>query len=275
MISHAIKHRLFQRLFVVLVFTTFFAARMAPSEIDDQLLEATRKGDLAAVKSLLAKGANVDAPYRYGETALFFAADRGHTEIVKVLLERGAKVNVKDTFYGMTPLNRAMDKKHDDIVKLLIEKGADPSGVLMSSVQKSDAAMVKLILAKGGLPPDTLSSAMSAAVRTKKTELVDLFEKAGVKPLMEIQVDPDVLRSYEGSYKDERGSELLFSVKDGKLTGGPAEQRLKLTGIGKDTFMPAQMEGLRIEFNREGNKVTGFALKQGSSVTIFKKVDGQ
>ena len=65
----------------------------------DDLLAATRKGDLAQVKALLDKGVSVNSKSSYGQTPLFFACDRGYLEIVKLLVDRGADVNVADTFY--------------------------------------------------------------------------------------------------------------------------------------------------------------------------------
>ena len=50
-------------------------------DLGDDLLAATRKGDIAQVKALLDKGASVNAKTRYNQTPLFFACDRGHLEI--------------------------------------------------------------------------------------------------------------------------------------------------------------------------------------------------
>src|SRR6202023_165802 len=61
----------------------------------DDLLAATRKGDLAAVKALLDRGVSVNSKSPYGSTPLFFPCDRGHVEIVKLLIDRGADVNVE------------------------------------------------------------------------------------------------------------------------------------------------------------------------------------
>ena len=68
------------------------AGQNPKQELNDQLWEAARKGDAAAVTALLDKGADVNAKFRYGTTALFKAAERGNTEVVKVLLARGADV---------------------------------------------------------------------------------------------------------------------------------------------------------------------------------------
>src|SRR5215208_2637515 len=93
--------------------------------LNSQLYEAVRKGDAAAVTSLLDRGADVNAKFRYGTTALFKAAERGNAEIAKLLLERGADPKVKDTFYQATALTWALDGNHINVVRLLLEKGAD------------------------------------------------------------------------------------------------------------------------------------------------------
>ena len=43
----------------------------------DQFFAAARKGDAAAVEALLKKGVDVNAKWRYDQTALFPACDRG------------------------------------------------------------------------------------------------------------------------------------------------------------------------------------------------------
>src|SRR5215217_329170 len=87
-------------------------------ELNDQLFEAVRKGDATAVTAALDKGADVNAKFRYGMTALFKAAERGNAEVTKVLLARGADVNVKDTFYKATAMSWALQNDHLDVVRL-------------------------------------------------------------------------------------------------------------------------------------------------------------
>lgn len=91
---------------------------------EEALREAARQGDLSGVEQLLDQGVDVDTPTRYGATALFYAADRGHFDVVRLLVERGADVNVRDTFYGSTILSRAQGGRHDEIVRYLVEHGA-------------------------------------------------------------------------------------------------------------------------------------------------------
>src|SRR5687767_8367731 len=71
----------------------------APSTLSEQLWDAARTGDVAAVTRALERGADIHAKSPYGATALTFAADKGHVDVVKLLLERGADINAQDTFY--------------------------------------------------------------------------------------------------------------------------------------------------------------------------------
>lgn len=57
---------------------------------NEALMEATRKGDLAQVQDLLEKGADVNTRDEYGWTPLTLAAEKGHLEIVKLLITHGA-----------------------------------------------------------------------------------------------------------------------------------------------------------------------------------------
>jgi ankyrin repeat protein len=103
------------------------------------LMVAASNGNLAAVKLLLAKGANVNAvsgppgaKVKNGTialgrfTALLMAAPYGPLDVVKTLIAAGADIDARDA-RGMTPLMLAVATDHGDveIVKALLAKGAD------------------------------------------------------------------------------------------------------------------------------------------------------
>jgi hypothetical protein len=261
-------------LLTLLLFPVLQATQDPKQQLNEQLFEAVRKGDAAAVTAVLDKGAEVNAKFRYGQTALFKAAERGHTEVVKVLLARGADVSVKDTFYGATARTWAMDGGHTEVVRLLFEK--DPSGadeVLMTGVRSSNEALVKIALDKGSIKPQTLTAALiSSTGNEKNAGIVELLKKAGAAPPLEI--DAATLQSYAGKYKGEPGPEFTISIKDGKLFVQPQGQPNPITmmPIDKTSFRPVEFEGITVTFNVEGGNVTGLAFKQGPNTTQLKRV---
>src|SRR3954466_10187158 len=140
------------RLLTALVAIVALAQAPAPTRAE-QLQDAARKGDAAAVKKLLDDGVDVNTKFRYDATALFYACDHGHVDVVKVLLDHGADMSVKDTFYGFTPLMLAVSPaqkrrpEHTDIAKLLIAKGSPGKDMALSgAIQSGDASLAKMIL---------------------------------------------------------------------------------------------------------------------------------
>ena len=81
-------------------------------------------GRYEVVKYLLEQGARVDARNPHGWTPLTFASNFGHLEVVKYLWFRGADVNIKDTD-GMTPVYFAGRNGHIKVVRFLATAGAD------------------------------------------------------------------------------------------------------------------------------------------------------
>jgi ankyrin repeat protein len=105
------------------------------------LLNAAANGNTKAAEMLLARGADVNAvsaPEAHGRvkngaiaigslTPLLVASTYGPIDLVKLLLDAGAKTNVQDV-RRMTPLHFAVSTDHADprIVRLLLSRGADP-----------------------------------------------------------------------------------------------------------------------------------------------------
>ena len=110
------------------------------------------KGHLNMAKYLLYKGANAKlVPKKRQMTPLMQAAYNGNLQIIKVLLNNGAKVNLTDN--GITALNFAIVNGHFNIVKYLLSKGANVNlkikkgtTSLMLAVEKENFAIVNLLI---------------------------------------------------------------------------------------------------------------------------------
>ena len=61
--------------------------------VNTDLVEAAMRGDATAVRSLLDNGADVNATYGDGSTALHWAAGNGNLELTRLLLDAGARVD--------------------------------------------------------------------------------------------------------------------------------------------------------------------------------------
>lgn len=261
------------------VLLSFFAAlslqTTAPSkqELNDQLFEAVRKGDAAAVTAALDKGADVNAKYRYGMTALFKAAERGHTAVAKILLDRGVDVTVKDTFYKATAMTWALDNKHFGVVKLILEKGGgDVDEVLLQGAREENAELVKIALDKGGASPATLTAALAmASAESKGVAMAEMLKAAGAKPPLE--VDTAILQTYVGKFRGEPGPEIAISVKDGRLFASLGRDAFPLMALDQTTFRPLAFSGITLVFNREAEKVSSITFKQGQNTSQLKRIE--
>jgi len=261
--------------FITLLSVNLAALFQDPKQqLNDQLWEAVRKGDAASVTALLDKGADVNAKFRYGTTALFKASERGHTEIVKILLARGADASVKDTFYKATAMTWALDGKHVDVVKLLLEKVPDDAGdVLSTGIGESNQELVRAALATGKVSGEDLTVALAGAMDDpKNAAIVEMLKKAGAAPPPTI--DAAVLQSYVGKYRGDPGPEVTFSVKEGKLiVVASGQQPTALMPINQSTFRPVAFSGLSFTFNSENGKVASCTFKQGPNTTPLKRVE--
>src|ERR1043166_3257174 len=115
------------RIACFLIATTWSLGAVA-GEIHD----ACSLGNLDKVKSILASRPElVNSTDSYGRRPLHYAAQRGHTDIVKLLIDYKADVNAKVTersaagVVNWTPLHLAAERGRVAVAELLLEKGAD------------------------------------------------------------------------------------------------------------------------------------------------------
>jgi ankyrin repeat protein len=95
---------------------------------------ACTKGDVEALRRLLASDPGLaraaDPAGQYGGwTGLHSAAQGGHLEAVRLLLQHGADPNAREAGDNTYPLHWAAANRHVEIVRALLDAGGDPHGV--------------------------------------------------------------------------------------------------------------------------------------------------
>lgn len=89
----------------------------------EDLIMGITQGREEAVLKMADSGMDLNAEWK-GQNPLNTAAAMNNVRIASKLLQKGAKINIKD-FDGWTPLATAAGKGNIEVMKLLIEKGAD------------------------------------------------------------------------------------------------------------------------------------------------------
>lgn len=112
----------------------------AASIADSPVADAAMKGDIAAVRALIAKGADVSAPRGDGMTALHWAAERGDSGLAATLIRAKASVKATTRVGGYTPLHLAARGGHNEIVIALLKAGADPNSQTASGATAAHLA---------------------------------------------------------------------------------------------------------------------------------------
>jgi len=151
------------------------------------LMIATQEHRIGMARRLLQANAKVGARNRYGETALMLAAADGNPEMVKLMLDHGASINIS----GWNPLIYAAWRGHTEVVKYLLDKGAEvdavsPDGItaLMMATRDGHMDTVRLLLwelADPNLRSRSGTTALDWALKAGNTELAELLKQVGAE----------------------------------------------------------------------------------------------
>jgi ankyrin repeat protein len=125
------------------------------SALDSPVADAAMKGDRAAVRLLLQKKADVNAPQPDGATAIEWAAYRDDLEIADVLIAAGANPKIPNR-EGATALQLASLHGHAAMIQKLLDAGAavNERGVngetpLMFAARNGNLEALNLLLKRG------------------------------------------------------------------------------------------------------------------------------
>ncbi|MEL6441341.1 MAG: ankyrin repeat domain-containing protein [Cyanobacteria bacterium J06621_8] len=153
------------------------------------LLGAVAEGKIDIVTALIEAGCDVNAQTKmlFSFDALGIAVDQGFTAIVRLLLNAGANPNSANANPGMSHLSKAAQKCHTDILRLLIDYGAKVKfgtgfRLLVHAAENSNAEIVQILI-DAGCNVNTRNyqydTPLAAACRRVNVEIVKTLINAG------------------------------------------------------------------------------------------------
>ena len=140
---------------------------------------------------------DVQATDFHGNTAISWAARRGHEGVVKILLERNdINPDTADNGYGRTPLSRAAENGHEGVVRMLLERNDVNSNTpgteygqtpLSRAAENGHEGVVRMLLGRNDANPDRADKweqtpLLWAAMNGREGVVKILLERNDVNP---------------------------------------------------------------------------------------------
>lgn len=219
---------------VVLIAAMPAMARAAGSEAAD----AAQRKDTTALRALLGKRADVNAPQADGTTALHWAVHWNDVEAATLLLRAGASPKTTNRF-GASPLSEAALSGNAELVRALLDAGADakalstPDGetVLMAAARAGNVDAVRLLL-DGGADVNARErykgqTALMWAAAERHAAIVTLLLERGADwrvRSFDRETKPPKLSAASSISPIPRGgfAALLFSAREGDIASARA-----------------------------------------------------
>ena len=189
---------------------------------DGPVADAAMRGDVEAVKALIAEGADVNEAQGDGMTALHWAARNRDGGLVRTLIEAGAEVGAGTRIGHYTALHMAAEAGAGEVVELLLGAGADPERAILvgggarplhfAAGSGDERAVAALVAAGAGVDATEESwgqTPLIFAASKGRTAAVRVLLEAGADPAVHTRVTDVATRAvYDRIERSERNRRL-------------------------------------------------------------------
>jgi len=175
-----------------------------------RMLAAARAGDQGAVARAIADGASVNARNRVGETALIMALQNERPALAMDMVNAGTDVNLA-AVNGVSPLMAAAHAGQTDLVRVLLAKGADIAAVdrlkknAMTYAAGQGRTEIVVLLLRAGVDPNAVYA----------HDLTALMWSAGYGQTATSQAL--LAAGAKAELKDDRGKTALDIAREGNF----------------------------------------------------------
>ncbi len=277
------SRRLLNGLFAGALGALCFSAAVIGAPVDT-VPEAAMTGDLAAVRSLLKSGADVNAAQGDGVTGLHWAARQGHEDLATTLIVAGANVRATTRFGAVTPLHLAAERGSGAIVGMLVKAGADLDArtgtgatALMFAAASGDAASVKALIDGGAnleaKEREREQTPLIFAAAANRVDVVKLLLAAGANKNAATKVMDLMALSANGENPDGRNLAAKPETLNGAAARGaatprtPAPARARKPGLDRGYLINEQVH------TQGGMTPLLFAARQGYTDVAMALLD--
>ena len=201
-----------------------YAARLSP------VLDAAMRGDVAALKTELRAGGDVNAAQGDGFTALHWAAKTGNREVAEVLIAAGADIRATTRLGRHMPLHVAAAAGQAEVAETLLEAGApvaEPTETGARAIHfaatSGNASTLEVLAANGAdvnaVEPQWGQTPLMFAASVGRAAAAETLMKAGADPAVTAKV-LDVAARAEQDLAARRARQARIARERGGGTAG-------------------------------------------------------
>jgi len=235
---------------------------------------AADKGNQEAVDLLLENGADPNLKDSfYGETPLGWAIYKKNTGIIKSMINHEGDMKNEDLVLS------AADARLTDVVKLMLEKGAPGADrVVYSAISNDDTSMFFVAFPYFKKNDTTLSEALVSATANKNERIITTLKEAGAKMPENISTLTTgiVDENLKGIYKNKEMNKAELDITEGALTasfdGSPA---YKLKFVNDSIYSFIDFPVISITVQQVAGVITGITLIQPDQSNSYLKIHEQ
>jgi ankyrin repeat protein len=238
---------------------------------DTRLADAVQNSDRAAIRSLLAKKVDVNAPQGDGTTALHWAAFNDDMETAKLLLAAGADVKAATRDGAITPLFMACRNGSAPMIELLLKAGADVNSAtetgttaLMMAASAGNPAALNVLLAHGA----NVNAKDLAHGQTALIFAASLNRGDAIKVLLAHGADPSITSKVTKTERIRFNADGLPAPEDQEKKSEVKKAEVKKTG--EKTAATGEMPPAQ-----QGRGERGATTMGGQTALLYAARDGQ